>query len=77
MWDKELDALEADMGAETETDAVPSYLQPERETDVEAELNLPLAPSSHTAGPPGRSQPQVHFFLISGVLLSSSSLSFL
>ncbi|KAJ3683262.1 hypothetical protein LUZ60_013489 [Juncus effusus] len=36
----ELDALEEDMG--TESDAVPSYLQPEPELD--AELNLPTAP---------------------------------
>ncbi|CAA7400227.1 unnamed protein product [Spirodela intermedia] len=48
----ELDALEADMGAETEADAVPSYLQPEREPDLEGELNLPAAPSSHAPAQP-------------------------
>jgi len=47
----ELDALEADMGMETEGDGVPSYLQPE--TDLDAELNLPSAPSGHAA-PAGR-----------------------
>lgn len=43
----ELDALEADMGTETESDGVPSYLQPDKETDLEPELNLPSAPSGH------------------------------
>ncbi|XP_077239790.1 vacuolar protein sorting-associated protein 60.1-like [Tasmannia lanceolata] len=49
----ELDALEADMGTETEHDGMPSYLQP----DLEAELNLPSAPSApsgNVAMPPGR-----------------------
>ncbi|MQL87224.1 hypothetical protein Taro_019763 [Colocasia esculenta] len=46
----ELDALEADM--ENEADAVPSYLQPDKEPDVEAELNLPAAPSGHAAAQP-------------------------
>ncbi|KAK4435935.1 Vacuolar protein sorting-associated protein 60.2 [Sesamum alatum] len=41
----ELDALEADMGFETEGDGVPAYLQPDKEPDVEAELNLPSAPA--------------------------------
>ncbi|ONK77909.1 uncharacterized protein A4U43_C02F12180 [Asparagus officinalis] len=41
----ELDALEADMGAETESDAMPSYLQPD--TDLDAELNLPAAPTGN------------------------------
>ncbi|GMN60996.1 hypothetical protein TIFTF001_030082 [Ficus carica] len=45
----ELDALEADMGTETEADGVPSYLQP----DLDAELNLPSAPTGNAA--PGRS----------------------
>ncbi|MQL99756.1 hypothetical protein Taro_032483 [Colocasia esculenta] len=54
----ELDALEADMGAETEADAVPSYLQPDKEPDLEAELNLPAAPTSHGAGPAGRQNVQ-------------------
>ncbi|XP_077221698.1 vacuolar protein sorting-associated protein 60.1-like isoform X2 [Tasmannia lanceolata] len=46
----ELDALEADMGTETEHDGMPSYLQP----DLEAELNLPSAPSGNAAMPPSR-----------------------
>ncbi|RWR97077.1 charged multivesicular body protein 5 [Cinnamomum micranthum f. kanehirae] len=50
----ELDALEADMGTETESDSVPAYLQPDRESDLDAELNLPPAPSGHAAAPPGR-----------------------
>lgn len=41
----ELDALEADMGMETEADGVPSYLQP----DLDAELNLPSAPTGNAA----------------------------
>ncbi|MBA0659950.1 hypothetical protein Goklo_012024, partial [Gossypium klotzschianum] len=42
----ELDALEADMG--TEADGVPSYLQPDKEEpDLDAELNLPTAPSGN------------------------------
>ncbi|CAA7404445.1 unnamed protein product [Spirodela intermedia] len=45
----ELDALEADMGAETESDAMPSYLQPEKEHDLQPELDLPAAPSGHAA----------------------------
>ncbi|KAK6135949.1 hypothetical protein DH2020_030287 [Rehmannia glutinosa] len=50
----ELDALEADMGFETEGDGVPSYLQPDKESDLDAELNLPSAPS----GPAGRANMQ-------------------
>ncbi|EFJ29814.1 hypothetical protein SELMODRAFT_90273 [Selaginella moellendorffii] len=42
----ELSALEAEMG-ETEHDGgVPSYLQPEKDGDLESELNLPAAPST-------------------------------
>ncbi|KAG1370201.1 putative RING finger protein 10 [Cocos nucifera] len=55
----ELDALEADMGAETESDAVPSYLQPDKESDLDAELSLPAAPTGHAAVPPNRQNPQV------------------
>lgn len=55
----ELDALELDMGNETEADGVPSYLQPDKEPDLEAELNLPPAPTGQTAVPPGRSNAQV------------------
>ncbi|KAJ4826842.1 hypothetical protein Tsubulata_023662 [Turnera subulata] len=51
----ELDALEADMGFETESD-VPSYLQPDKEPDLESELNLPTAPTGHAAQPAGRAQ---------------------
>ncbi|XP_010543625.1 PREDICTED: charged multivesicular body protein 5-like [Tarenaya hassleriana] len=50
----ELDALEADMGNETEADGVPSYLQPDKEPDLETELNLPPAPTGHAAVPAGR-----------------------
>lgn len=39
----ELEALEADMGTETESNAVPSYLLPE------PELDLPSAPTAQTA----------------------------
>jgi len=49
----ELDALEADMGNETEADGVPSYLQPDKEPDLDDELNLPPAP---TGAPSGRAQ---------------------
>ncbi|KAH7854828.1 hypothetical protein Vadar_018168 [Vaccinium darrowii] len=55
----ELDALEADMGFETEGDGVPSYLQPDKEPDMEGELNLPSAPSGHAAAPVGRGNHQV------------------
>ncbi|PIA54349.1 hypothetical protein AQUCO_00900705v1 [Aquilegia coerulea] len=47
----ELDALEADMGMETESDGVPSYLQADKESDFDAELNLPSAPSGHAVAP--------------------------
>lgn len=46
----ELDALEADMDFESE--AVPSYLQPEQES----ELNLPAAPTGHAAVPANQQQ---------------------
>ncbi|KAG0464039.1 hypothetical protein HPP92_020108 [Vanilla planifolia] len=49
----ELDALEADMGTESES-SVPSYLQPDTEHDVEAELNLPAAPIGHAGAVPSR-----------------------
>ena len=51
----ELDALESDMGMETEADGVPSYLQP----DLDAELNLPSAPTGNAAA--GRSNVHVCF----------------
>ncbi|KAL4576710.1 hypothetical protein LXL04_012808 [Taraxacum kok-saghyz] len=53
----ELDALEADMGQETEGEGVPSYLQPDNEPDLNEELNLPSAPSGH-AMPAGRANNQ-------------------
>jgi len=56
--DAELDALEADMGTETESDSVPSYLQPDKEPDLDAELNLPAAPTGN-AVPPSRQNAQV------------------
>lgn len=45
----ELDALEADMGTESEY-SVPSYLQPDTEPVQDAELNLPAAPVGHASG---------------------------
>ncbi|CAK9183948.1 unnamed protein product [Ilex paraguariensis] len=54
----ELDALEADMGMETEGDGVPAYLQPDKEPDLEAELNMPSAPTGHGAVPAGRANTQ-------------------
>ncbi|KAJ6809118.1 charged multivesicular body protein 5-like isoform X2 [Iris pallida] len=54
----ELDALEADMGMETESDSVPSYLQPDKESDLDAELNLPAAPIGNAATPAGRQNAQ-------------------
>lgn len=56
----ELDALEADMGLDTEADGVPTYLQPDKEPDLEAELNLPSAPTGHAAASAGRSDVQVN-----------------
>ncbi|XP_071721815.1 vacuolar protein sorting-associated protein 60.1-like [Rutidosis leptorrhynchoides] len=46
----ELDDLEADMGTETESEGMPSYLQPDRESDLDSELNLPSAPNTAPAG---------------------------
>ncbi|XP_057778682.1 vacuolar protein sorting-associated protein 60.1-like [Salvia miltiorrhiza] len=54
----ELDALEADMGFETEGDGVPSYLQPDKESDLDSELNLPSAPSGHAPNPASRANMQ-------------------
>lgn len=50
----ELDALEADMGTETESSGVPSYLQPDKEPELDAELSLPPVPSGQSTVP----QPQ-------------------
>ncbi|XP_009588727.1 vacuolar protein sorting-associated protein 60.2-like [Nicotiana tomentosiformis] len=52
----ELDALEADM--ETEGEGVPSYLQPDKEPDLDSELNLPSAPMGHAPTPAGRANTQ-------------------
>lgn len=60
----ELDALEADMGFETEGDGVPSYLQPDKDSDLESELNLPSAPSGHGPNPAGRANMQVIYTLL-------------
>lgn len=60
----ELDYLEADMGLETESDSVPSYLQPDKEPDYDAELNLPSAPTGQTAMHAGRAHGQVNFILL-------------
>ncbi|KAL6497622.1 hypothetical protein OROHE_027251 [Orobanche hederae] len=53
----ELDALEADMGFESEG-GVPSYLQPDKEPDLEGELNFPSAPTGHAPVPAGRANIQ-------------------
>ncbi|XP_049387347.1 vacuolar protein sorting-associated protein 60.1-like [Solanum stenotomum] len=47
----ELDALEADM--DTEGEGVPSYLQPDKEPDLDAEFSLPSAPTGHGPMPAG------------------------
>eukprot|EP01018_Ginkgo_biloba_P017951 Gb_17303 [translate_table: standard] len=49
----ELDALEADMGSETHSYGLPTYLQPDKDPDIDAELNLPSAPF-------GYATPQAH-----------------
>lgn len=53
----ELDALEADMDSVGE--GVPSYLQPDKESDLDAELSLPSAPTGHAQMPAGRANAQV------------------
>lgn len=52
----ELDALELDM--ESESQGVPSYLQPDKEPDMEEELNLPSAPTGPAVVPPGTANVQ-------------------
>ena len=47
----ELDALEADMGGESEEVGMPSYLQEEAAPESEADLYLPTAPQGHQAMP--------------------------
>ncbi|XP_006345880.1 charged multivesicular body protein 5-like [Solanum tuberosum] len=51
----ELDALEADMEFE---EGVPSYLQPDKEPDLDSELNMPSAPMGHASMPAGRANAQ-------------------
>ncbi|KAL0716972.1 hypothetical protein Bca4012_066294 [Brassica carinata] len=46
----ELEALEADMGDETEADGMPSYLQPDKQSDYDDELNLPPVPTGPAQG---------------------------
>lgn len=46
------------MGIEDEA-GVPSYLQPDKEPDLDAELNLPSAPMGQASVPPSRSNAQV------------------
>lgn len=50
------------MGMETESDGVPSYLQPDKESDLDSELNLPSAPTGHAPAPGGRTNAQVTSF---------------
>lgn len=49
---------------ENETEGVPSYLQPDKESDLDAELNLPSAPTGQTAAPHGRFNAQVQYFAL-------------
>lgn len=49
------------MGMETEADGVPSYLQPDKEHDLDSELSLPSAPIGQAGVPAGRSNAQVKF----------------
>lgn len=60
--DTELDALEADMGFEAESDDVPSYLQPDKEPHLDEELNFPSAPIGNGVAPTGRSNAKVLFY---------------
>lgn len=55
----ELDALEADMGFETESDGVPSYLQPDKESDLDSELNLPSAPTGGAPRPNAQTEDEL------------------
>lgn len=40
-------------------EGVPSYLQPDKEPDLDSELNMPSAPMGHASMPAGRANPQV------------------
>ncbi|KAH7443660.1 hypothetical protein KP509_02G044700 [Ceratopteris richardii] len=57
----ELDALEADMGLETGPSEVPSYLQPDKESDLDTEL--PPVPAGHTKVPQPQAEPADDFGL--------------
>ncbi|URE47699.1 Charged multivesicular body protein [Musa troglodytarum] len=60
-----LDALESDMGAEMESDAIPSYLQPDTETDLDAKLNLlQLQQAMLRQCPTERGSTYIHHLLI-------------
>jgi len=52
----ELDGLEFDM--ESESQGVPSYLQPDKDSDLESEISLPSAPTRPAAVPAGRNSAQ-------------------
>lgn len=52
----ELESLEADMGLETESD-VPSYLLPDKEPELDSDMQLPAAPSGQAAS--AQANPQV------------------
>ncbi|GFY84653.1 hypothetical protein Acr_03g0014270 [Actinidia rufa] len=52
--------LESDMGLETE-DGMPAYLQPDKESGLDAGLNLPSAPTGHAAVPAGQAGTQASF----------------
>jgi charged multivesicular body protein 5 len=51
----ELESLEADMGLETESD-VPSYLLPDKEPELDSDMQLPAAPSGQAASAQGNPQ---------------------
>eukprot|EP00249_Psilotum_nudum_P009648 c22064_g1_i1 orf=242-949(-) len=46
----ELSALEADLGSESQAEGLPSYLQPDKDSNTEEELNLPSAPFGQATG---------------------------
>ncbi|KAG9133387.1 hypothetical protein Leryth_021697 [Lithospermum erythrorhizon] len=42
------------MGQETISEGVPSYLQPDTESDLDSEFNLPSAPTGNASTPADR-----------------------
>lgn len=61
------------MRNETEADGMPSYLQPDKETDFDNELNLPPVPTGRTGAPPGQVQVKfLNLFSLSFYTLSFS-----